>query len=71
MAFRWPLPKQYVALATEVAKERPEKPSDWDKIAVVLSTLSTDEKTVSLKGRGCRERIDRLIAHRGRELLFV
>ena len=62
MAFRWPSVKDDIALATEVATERPEKPSEWDKIAESLSELfSNDEKNVSLKGRGCHERNDRIL----------
>ena len=53
--------KDDIALATEVARERPAKPSEWDRIAESLSKLfSNDEKKVSLKGRGCRERIERI-----------
>lgn len=46
-----------IALTTEVARDRPEKPSEWDKIAESL----IDEKNVSLKGTGCRERMDRIL----------
>lgn len=54
--------KDDIALATEFARERPEKPSEWDKIAESLSELfSNDEKKVPLKGRGCRERMDRIL----------
>ena len=60
--FRWPEMKHDVALAKEVASVRPSKPTDWEGIAGVLSVaFSTDDKPVALKGRGCRERLDRLI----------
>jgi len=63
MAFRWPSVRDDIALATEVARERPVKPIEWDKIAESLSKLfSNDEKKVSFKGRGCRERMDRILA---------
>lgn len=56
MAFRWRNVKDDIALATEVARERPVKPIEWDKIAESLSKpFSNDEKKASLKGRGCRE----------------
>ena len=62
MAFRWPSVKDDITLATEVTRERSVKPSEWDKIAESLSKLfSHDEKKVSLKGRGCRERMDRIL----------
>ena len=61
--FRWPIVSNDVMLAREVAAQRPSKPADWDDIATVLSSaFSTPSKTVQLKGRGCRERMDRLIA---------
>ncbi|KAK3746109.1 hypothetical protein QZH41_015522 [Actinostola sp. cb2023] len=62
MAFRWPSTKHDIALATEVARARPEKPSEWDKLAEPLSKpFSTEKTVVSLKGRGCRERMERLL----------
>ena len=62
MAFRWPSVKDDIALATEVAREKPAKPSNWDKIAESLSKLfSNDEKKVSLKGIECRERMERIL----------
>jgi len=61
MAFRWPSVFHDIALATEVARDRPEKPCEWDKIAESLSQLFSTEKTVTLKGRGCRERMDRIL----------
>ena len=60
--FRWPEVAQDISLAKEVASRRPSKPSEWDTIADLLSTaFSTTRKTIHLKGRGCRERMDRLL----------
>ena len=60
--FRWPELSNDVALAREVASTRPSKSTDWENIAGVLSTqFSTEEKPVELKGRGCRERLERLL----------
>lgn len=55
--FRWPLVQNDIDLAA-----RPEKSSDWDVIAAKLSNhFSTPEKPVELTGRGCRERMDRVL----------
>ena len=60
--FRWPELLNDVALAREVASTRPAKSADWEKIAGTLSAqFSTEEKPVDLKGRGCRERLERLL----------
>ena len=60
--FRWPSIEQDLILAREVAARKPEKPADWDAVALALSeAFSTDEKVVVLKGRGCRERMERLL----------
>ena len=60
--FRWPELGNDVALATEVAARRPQKPQDWEDIAQALSqAFSTPEKEIQLKGRGCRERMDLLL----------
>ena len=61
--FRWPLLYHDISLAEEVYSTRPEKPSDWEVIAAKLSVLFSrkDDKSISLKGRGCRERLDLLI----------
>ena len=60
--FRWPELSNDLSLAKEVASARPTKSADWEKIAEKLSILfSTIEKLVELKGRGCRERLDRLL----------
>jgi hypothetical protein len=39
MPFRWPDLRHDLALAKEVVKSRPEKQSDWQKIAEGLSDL--------------------------------
>lgn len=60
--FRWPELKHDVLLAKEVAASRPSKPVDWEAIAGTLSVIfSTEEKAIDLKGRGCRERMERLL----------
>ena len=60
--FRWPQVENDISLAREVVGQRPSRPADWDIVAVVLSSaFSTPNKPVHLRGRGCRERMDRLI----------
>ena len=60
--FRWPDTKHDIALAKEVAAAKPTTSQDWEIIATTLGTLfSTEDKPVALKGRGCRERMQRLI----------
>ena len=61
--FRWPSIQQDLALAREVAARKPgKKPSDWDAVALAPSqAFSTDEKVVTLKARGWRERMERLV----------
>jgi hypothetical protein len=60
--FRWPETKHDISLAIEVTASNPVKPKDWDAIAERLSeAFSTDTNKVQLKGRGCRERMERLI----------
>jgi hypothetical protein len=60
--FRWPDTKHDIALAKEVAAVKPVSSEDWEIIARTLGTLlSTNDKPVELKGRGCRERLQRLI----------
>lgn len=40
----------------------PEKPQEWEDIAKRLSeAFSTEVKQGELKGRGCRERMDRIL----------
>lgn len=59
--FRWPEPKYDLALAREVAANNPIKPADWSLIAERLSTaFSSEDNVIELKGRGCRERMERL-----------
>ena len=61
-AFRWPESWHDIALAKEVVVCRPSKPAEWDQIAAKLSEVfSTADKSVELKGRGCQERLGRLI----------
>jgi hypothetical protein len=46
----------------EVLARRPSLPSDLNSMAQTLSEVfSTQEKQFELKGRGCKERLDRLI----------
>ena len=61
--FRWPTLQHDVDLAKEVVATRPEKPIDWDNIASRLNPIFslTIGKAVDLKGRSCRERMERLI----------
>ena len=60
--FRWPEMKHELALAKEVAKYFPEKPQEWDEVAKILSkAFSTNDKHVEVKGRGCREKMDRIL----------
>lgn len=60
--FRWPDTNHDIALAREAVTCRPTKPLDWEAIATKLNAaFSTEEKSVALKGRGCRERLDRLL----------
>ena len=60
--FRWPSIQNDLALAIEVASRKPETHQDWDEIASVLSEVfSSDSNRIDLKGRGCRERLGRLI----------
>ena len=54
--FRWPEMKQ------EVAKYFPEKPQEWDEVAKIpRKAFSTEDKRVEVKGRGCREKMDRIL----------
>lgn len=54
--------KHELALAKEVAKYFPEKPQEWDEVTKILSkAFSTDDKQVEVKGRGCREKMDRIL----------
>ena len=57
--FRWPEVANDVLLAKEVVGRHLSKPADWEEIAGILSSAHT--KPVKLKGRGCRERLERLV----------
>ena len=60
--FRWPETRHDISLAIEVSASNPVKAKDWDAIAERLSkAFSTDTNKVQLKGRGCRERMERLL----------
>ena len=60
--FRWPSLKNDIALAKEVASRKPQTHQEWDELATILSEVfSSDSNRVELKGRGCRERLTRLI----------
>lgn len=59
--FRWPELRNDVALAREVASTRPTKSADWEIAGIFSAQFSTEEKPVDLKGRGCRERLKRLL----------
>lgn len=62
MPFRWPSIRHDIALAKEVAVSAPDKPAEWDNLAVRLAyAFTTEESVVELKGRGCRERMSRLL----------
>lgn len=62
MPFRWPSIRHDIALAKEVAASAPDKPAEWDNLAVRLAyAFTTEESVVELKGRGCRERMSRLL----------
>ena len=60
--FRWPDVENDIFLAREVVGHRPTKAADWEAIAGILNAaFSTPSKVVQLKGRGCRERLERLL----------
>ena len=60
--FRWPEVAHDISLAKEVASRRPAKSTDWEAIADLLSSMfATPSRPVQLKGRGCKDRMDRLI----------
>lgn len=59
--FRWEM-KSDLALCVEVCKVRPEKPQQWSEVADSLNKLfSTADKTIHLKGRGCKDRLSLLL----------
>ena len=50
-----------LALATETASRRPNRPTDWDAIADKLSEqFSKLGNPIQLKGISCREQLDLL-----------
>ena len=53
--FRWPVMQNDIDLVKEVVANNPEKPCDWDAIAVGLQSLfsRTVGKPVEIKGRSC------------------
>ena len=60
--FRWPELSHDKALLLEVATTKPERPADWEDTALNLSlAFSMQNNAVEIKGRACRERLDRLI----------
>ena len=60
--FRLPERRYDLALAKDVAQYMPEKPQEWEDIAKRLSdAFSTEAKQEELKGRGCRERMNRVL----------
>ena len=62
--FRWPLQKQDLLLATEVASRQAIKQSEFEPIASVLSVefgKLTPGKPVSPTARACRERMERFL----------
>ena len=59
--FRWPELLNDVSLVREVASTRPAKNADWEIAGTLSAQFSTEEKPVDLKGRGCRERLKRLL----------
>jgi hypothetical protein len=61
--FRWANVEYDIQLAVEVTSQKPEKPADWEVIAEALSKeFSKWGKQVEIKGRGCKERMERIIA---------
>ena len=60
--FWWPDLEHHLALAREVISCRPSKLQDWEEITAKLSKVfSSEDKPVELRGRGCRERMNRLL----------
>ena len=61
-AFRWPEAWHDIALAKEAIACRPSTPVEWDEVTARLSeAFSAADQPVELQGRGCRERLDRLL----------
>ena len=60
--FKWSNVAYDILLGKEVLARRPSSPMEWESVAETLSEIfSIAEKVVILKGRGCRERVDRLL----------
>ena len=60
--FRWPTTANDLVIVTEVAARRPRFTMDWEAITKILSAVfSTEQKSIELTGRACRERMDRLL----------
>ena len=60
--FQWPEAWQEFAVAKKVVCACPSKPVEWDEVAAKLSqAFSNMDWQVELKGKGCRERMDRLL----------
>lgn len=60
--FRLPERRYDLALPKDVAQYMPEKPQEWEDIAKRLSdAFSTEAKQEELKGRSCRERMNRVL----------
>lgn len=60
--FRLPERRYDLALPKDVAQYMPEKPQEREDIAKRLSdAFSTEAKQEELKGRGCRERMNRVL----------
>ena len=61
-SLRWPELSHNKALLLEVAAKKPERPADWEDIALNLSlAFCTPNNAVEIKGRACQERLYRLI----------
>ena len=68
LPFRWPLVEQDLHLARQASYHRPEKPAEWEKVAQRLSEAFSDGGNfVKRKGRGCRERMERMLQKRKAE----
>ena len=62
--FRWPEARHELPLAKEVAQHNSEKPDDWEAVARRLSkAFSTGSCPAELKGRGCREKMYRVLTN--------
>lgn len=57
--FCWPELSHDKALLLEVATKKPERPVDWEDVALNFSlAFSTPNNAVEIKGRACQERLD-------------